>query len=735
MNQEEIDTVAGVEGDKAAAGDALLRAARRGDMYQKASYPRKQQHDVRVQPKLSQIDTVDRDIVARVLALRLYRSAPAGQKPGIAMIVCEQQQVGDHVEHRRPPNNDWAGAIADATRAGHVLPRPATPAEFALAAERRPPPDQNQALPSDIVKVAEKLAKDGLFEYITREELAKRRAALLEGWREAFPGVMDAWATTAAREPPQTWVNLFLVPKGKSSPEEETKYRVIVDARASNTLVAESSSYPAFTLEALLQQISNVMASGEWYAVNVDLRHWFHQLPCPRWLSVLFAMRINQKESSVILVPKALPMGFHISPRIGQSSTWALLLGDGEGGLPKYVVHDFRSKVMPGWVPLTDSKGTRTGDEGGIFVILDNIFIFTRDETVARYWSNRIRMRAGFFNIRLKGDDPTRTAPDPTRVITMRLGDEVTMTEFMGIEFYQQKWRTKDKPDATPFSRADGWGLGTHRKLVSLLGECLWSLRVHGRRLLDYPDFMELYQIATPPLGAKWDDSVRLTAAQFETLCEQVEKTRNHETRLALPYWVPRETQAWVCDAAGARADGQVTYVAAMRLDLGTRRMLGAWARPGLPDEEIALRELRAILMCVELGLAADGNVNLFVIASDNQAAIGWVEQMYAQNADARAMLRSLGEMLDSRRLALEYIRSEDNIADVPSRSDPAQVRADGTWMPPKNFFTENKQRMDATLGLLDALAPRAQEGLQNSGKQTRQGARGKEAGARRDRE
>jgi len=72
------------------------------------------------------------------------------------------------------------------------------------------------------------------------------------------------------------------------------KLRVIVDGRVLNSFFNGSlAKFSLFTLESLKPVIDNlsanrrrrsrdhVMRQGRWYAINLDLRHWFHQIPLP----------------------------------------------------------------------------------------------------------------------------------------------------------------------------------------------------------------------------------------------------------------------------------------------------------------------------------------------------------------------------------------------------------------------------------------------------------------------
>ena len=62
------------------------------------------------------------------------------------------------------------------------------------------------------------------------------------------------------------------------------KLRVILDGRYANVYFKPSAtSFAFFKYETLRNVVDNLSAKNEWYALNYDLRHWFHQIPLPRF--------------------------------------------------------------------------------------------------------------------------------------------------------------------------------------------------------------------------------------------------------------------------------------------------------------------------------------------------------------------------------------------------------------------------------------------------------------------
>lgn len=171
-----------------------------------------------------------------------------------------------------------------------------------------------------------------------------------------------------------------------------------------------------------------------WYAVNIDLRHWFHQLPLPKPLGRHFQLFVDE---TLTVCPRAVPMGWYLAPLIAQSATWAILLGSGKddaGDPPGRKEGTLRNLTEPpGWLALHNGNV----EAGGIFVILDNVFVVTPSERLAIAWRDRIRRRCTHLNVQLK---------DAAEVTTMR-PDACAPTTFLGIDFGYSSWRTDSRTD------------------------------------------------------------------------------------------------------------------------------------------------------------------------------------------------------------------------------------------------------------------------------------------------
>lgn len=542
-------------------------------------------------------------------------------------------------------------------------------ATYAKRTERRGVPASvktaDARLDKDISKVIEKLATDsGLFTELTAEE----RTRLETHARHVNPDfrLCDAGAFTVEKASDVKDEVAAQLPKDCS----RRALRMILDARPANAWMSVNTSYPIFPLRTLQQVTSNVMHRAKnagdkpFYIINSDLRHWYHELPLPERLRLLFQLKLH---SGMTYVPRALPMGWSPSCRVAQAVTWALLLGvDHSGGVPENPHHlrfqnAMSSSDLPEWMPF------KHGD-GGIFVMLDNVFVITSDKTIADYWEARMKRRAAFFKAEFK-----TSAANPTGVRVETVGPDVADSgkpQFLGIQFGYDSWRVIDKTYDDTIDPTDSRWAGSSRRLLSFLGQILWDLRVRDQPLRRHRQFLDLYRVAHPA-DNDWDGEVTtMTAEQFAHLKEMLDVARERRSRLALPAWEmdgsPHAVSWWATDAAGER----LVAVSCPGASVGN-----AWIGKPNPYEtgDIAIAELEAIGIAVEAALRADKThrtLKLIVVATDSMCAKGWIERGCAENPKAHAVLCRILDALESAnvRIMCPYIHTDSNIADVPTR-------------------------------------------------------------------
>lgn len=487
----------------------------------------------------------------------------------------------------------------------------------------------------------------------------------------------------------QASVSNFVVPKPGGD------YRFIVNARWTNSLFNPSSdSYSVFSIEHVRQVIGNLSQHDEYFVANLDLRHWFHQLPLPERYRHLFLMHLRNGE---FWTPCFVPMGWVKSPPIAQALTWALLLANDQGGFLPFNKLDISANDLkkytstPRWLPLNSG--------GGIFVILDNILIVTPKEEVRQAWYDQLyrKCEAAHAVLKVKAEDKSKDPPEPftpeyrqllhkQALKTMKrhqVGKEYEF-EFMGIMwghgyFYidtPQEDRIHLYPPGTVLSD-DGkkilhW-IGTHRQLASILGRINWHRRVY--QLKNYDNSLAAlhiraaYKILTPPEN-RWSQQLPepIPANLFEGIVEAW-KLRNlaDENRQYSKVQKHRLT-SYKFIATDASSSERLASAVFIGKSLMETPQIETWSHNFTDHRRIALAELYAILQAVLDPRSRD--CDLLVLATDSMTCKSWIERGCSPRDEANEMLQQILTTLENhnQRLYVIYVPTEENVADEPSR-------------------------------------------------------------------
>ena len=524
------------------------------------------------------------------------------------------------------------------------------------------------------------------------------------------------------------WSNCFLVDKSSTFVDghgvEHFWKRVIWDARVPNAVLLPLVGMELFSLDALFDVFGRLAASAaQYFCVMADLRHYFHQIPLPERWRQLFRVYYDFTEAGRrrqgCFEPTTTPMGWQSVPPIGQTATWTLILS----GLDRADKQEARAalglgedlpRVMPPWLPLNDG--------GGIFVIIDNIFVVTQVEAVALAWKGRLVAQAARYGAIFKPDKDGPTAGETVHLRTLIRGDVETTVIFTGIELAHGGRRPHGGiPTAlVPQLRWEG----SYVALISILGKVLWCRRTRGARMLDpeYEDLWNLYRLAVPTEGKSWDDIIELDLQSTAVLRRFVHQARSPEFT---PFDAPLADMlsAAPLNAAFLVVDASLSEPCeALPGGYSGIGLLGAWEKQPRAivfeaierhaQKKIALAELEAICRGVERLKAewartesSSGQLDLIVVATDSSAARGMAQRMWSRDDGARQLLRRLDLALGRTRCFYVYVPSQENAADRLSRGLRAQghiweqtlVYLQGAWALARASLATRGRRQDGT--------------------------------------
>lgn len=480
---------------------------------------------------------------------------------------------------------------------------------------------------------------------------------------------------------PVNHVGAFLVEKGLTG-----VFRIIINARSTNVKYDKSDSFSLFRVENVIQIIDN-LSHQDWFAVNIDLRHWFHEIPLPERYRLQFLLNLEYysntgQQVQQTLSPKAAPMGWVKSPIIGQTLTWALILSCLYGTM-NYNALDLDTEALsklestPRWLPLKSG--------GGIFVILDNILVVTADREVRDAWFKHLSMNGKECHAiyKVKHDPPIDYENDyGTYVQLLQRQTCFDMTlesqsffDFSGVTFFQDKHYlavpNEDKALLVPEgTRPDGSWYGSRRKLASIIGLINWFRRVHNINPANEDttsrNLRTLYSVVTPPAGSTWSSMLEVPAEWFEGIIATW-KLRNSEPRTdARP--LNTNLRCPVMIAVDAASSSSLLGFVYYGTGGECRHFSRGYDSRTLPD--IAQAELYAIVEGVRYCIAHNEEADLIVLATDNMNAKIWTERGFGKCDITNTLIRELNQLLDTHqvRLYLVYVESKSNSADCPTR-------------------------------------------------------------------
>jgi len=479
--------------------------------------------------------------------------------------------------------------------------------------------------------------------------------------------------------------------------------RIISDARIANAKLENPAYMDLFRIEVLLDLFSRCVALTEKkrqkpnnthlgvYTVSADQRHWFHQIPMPRRFRGSYTLDLRclrkrtgrgRRTNTHIYHPRTWPMGASPAPGIAQAITWAALLSNLEVDFDRrknlgidWPEHQKFDTYLP-WLPL------KCG--GGVFVLIDNIFIITTDKTFAYAWQNRIHEVTREFNIQLK-----ELQPGETVITTLITPENLHESEFSGITFnwFGRKPRNVvDKvseleecylQNASQDARTQQTSYKTtYRELASTIGQCLWGYRVRSIPTYSNTKYQSILKFTFPKGTETWDSYVTFTGDNLQALASMYHECRtpNNFTPHDPPLKEIKSYAIMATDAAykNGTASRGFCYFVKQSMSSPASELCKVEVKPEELDTHIALEELKAVRDALK-HLQQRKDVafpDLILLAIDSTHAKGMITNGIARSDTGTALLKEIYEILGTSRLHLSFVASELNPADALTRED-----------------------------------------------------------------
>ena len=473
--------------------------------------------------------------------------------------------------------------------------------------------------------------------------------------------------------------------EGKEVPEH-FKQRLILDGRMANAHLQNPAFMDIFRLEVLFDIFARCKQIAEgrgvkssFYTVAADLRHWFHQIPMPRRFRAAYGSDMGKHRNSNgklrrrVLFPRTWPMGASPAAGLGQAVTWSLLLHGLESNpqdrkpLGIDWPEDKNFDVYLPWLPL------KCG--GGVFVLIDNIYVITTENSIARNWERRIRTATTKFNAELKHDK--------IEVVELSAQQPQNSTDFTGVIFDWNGRRPRDPIDVDPAleahrtaSTAPATWSGTFRSLASIVGQCLWIYRIGCEPLFSNENYRTVSKAAYPSPTETWDSPVSLNTAQAQALLAMYKHCRNSDLTFPHPAALRscKSIGYLATDAAYAKEIAHLGYAYSFSATDDPVRSKPI-VRHG--PSQIAIEELRAVLLGLKAMAQEQGGLpDLVMVGIDSTHAKGMIANGIARTDEAIAILKEIHETLGSTRIYLTHVPSALNPSDCLTR------REDKVWEP-----------------------------------------------------
>lgn len=453
--------------------------------------------------------------------------------------------------------------------------------------------------------------------------------------------------------------NIVGPPRGKvlfisnyfSVPKDDQFDRAIFNGRALSQKFFVPSGIFLPRIPEVLQLASRIVLSSKtrgFSVANYDVRHAFHHFELAPELTPYFSLK---RSDGRLVSWLRLPMGWSWSPRICQSVLMSMLVFK----RPEFLDIVEPMNDPPSFIFLRNGPAR----VGIIFLWLDNVVAVITDNDIARKLHAHLTMIGRVFGITWKTGSRLIS---PTEMRSKG-------TEFLGVEVRDL---TTDKTSASALGfrhtpdRVERWkmrsvsSISTCREVFAVIGVLMWNQYVRSLSLHLIGPVIEVAQ-RTGRKGFKsgWNSPAHLTSEECSNLME------HFHTVLQNPYTAPSlwANELWlVTDSSSTHGAWLLLDTSGRLLDQRSWKWMGA-----VQSAHIFVKELLVPVMFLEQSTHTRTLIRLLI---DNTAALHVLRRMYSRTKIGTELIRRADRVLTAQEVKLHVgsIRSEDNVADCPTR-------------------------------------------------------------------
>lgn len=423
------------------------------------------------------------------------------------------------------------------------------------------------------------------------------------------------------------------------------------------------------------------------YVLNLDWRHFFHQVRLPpearRFFGLRAAVRRGEELVSQFFHWVTMPMGWSWAPVIAQSLSWGVLLHterDCEREVDLGLDYDTLGKLSE-----LPSHLTLSGGRGFVFLLYDNVLVVTTCPALRARWRHRIERNTRVCALEVKTFEAAMLSPsqcakaEPSSFVYC--GVEISMVEG------RLGWRH-------PTEKLDRWR-STFEHVLSgqacrpadvakVVGVAIWNQTIALQPLITIRGPIELLRRTAKSVGCvyrRWSQMGLVSLDPGELAC-------------LAAVWAELRANQWIRLHHEARttvyaaSDASMEKLAAVefeRDDCGPQA-LRYWFRGVEVEDHIFYHELAAAFLAVrhvlQVGKAEKSDIRI-VLAVDNTAVAHAIRRGYSSTARGATIINEIFKTLKRLKSSLEIVSilSHANVADDPSRGRrPTVDRATRTW-------------------------------------------------------
>lgn len=472
------------------------------------------------------------------------------------------------------------------------------------------------------------------------------------------------------------FVKIFTVVK------DVVKLRVIANCVKLNKLFDKPPTLKFATIRDLFYIMAFFGPSRSFFAIS-DFRHWFYQLPLPKFMGRYFRLGCSTLFTEFV----AWPMGFSWSPFVAQGHSMTLAwmaIQSMDKGLNLYCVPSNResSVIPPFWIVKqgrTAGVATHREDKTRAFMVFwyDNWLLVTdckelrlnivhaMDKTANRYCARwKIPVGPGSEKGFGHGMGAFTFSDNEVEYLGMRFRFNPEGTEeWSHPPKNKLKWRKLVY--AISNKRLD---FRSFKEAASLTGVLTWHWSVGGAPKSELTTARMVNSLVRTNMTetSKWKDhATGIREKTWNTLLKEVQTLTEGDV------WYRRPAQAQMRPSSIRRVASDACNFGLGGVSFDTHLTWSEPVRPEHSKEHITRKELRAALITLEWEL---GNVEpntLVCLACDNVATVSSLRKGLCPYSDELdGILQKLLKKYKGKNCAWEatYIKGEDNPADCPSR-------------------------------------------------------------------